>query len=75
MFFDSGLRAFVDWEVLPGLELDAHHFRDEFAKILTESARDPEIAAILQSREAEERDLTVQFRQRLRRPGWTQEEP
>ncbi|MBI1406739.1 MAG: TetR family transcriptional regulator [Caulobacter sp.] len=43
-------------------------------EVLAEAARNPKVAAILQKRDAEERVLNAEFRQRIRRPEWTEEE-
>lgn len=43
-------------------------------EVLAEAARNPKVAAILQRRDAEERELGVEFRQRIRRPEWSVEE-
>ena len=43
-------------------------------EVLAEAARNPKIAAILHRRDEEEHQLTEQFRQRIRRKGWSEEE-
>lgn len=43
-------------------------------EVLAEAARNPKVAAILHKRDEQEHELTVQFRQRIRRKGWSEEE-
>lgn len=43
-------------------------------EVLAEAARNPKVAAILHKRDEQEHAMTVQFRQRIRRSGWTEEE-
>ena len=43
-------------------------------EVLAEAARNPRVAAILHRRDEQEHELTELFRQRIRRPGWSEEE-
>ena len=43
-------------------------------EVLAEAARNPRVAAILQKRDAEERLLNAEFRQRIQKPEWSEEE-
>lgn len=43
-------------------------------EVLAEAARNPKVAAILHHRDEQEHELTEQFRQRIRRQGWSEEE-
>lgn len=43
-------------------------------EIVAEAARNPKVAAILQKRDAEERDISDSFIERIRRPEWSEED-
>lgn len=43
-------------------------------EVLAEAARNPKVAAILHRRDEQEHDLMALFRERIRRPGWSEEE-
>ncbi|WGM38543.1 TetR/AcrR family transcriptional regulator [Caulobacter sp. NIBR1757] len=43
-------------------------------EVLAEAARNPRVAAILHRRDEQEHEMTEQFRSRIRRQGWTEEE-
>lgn len=43
-------------------------------EVLAEAARNPRVAAILHRRDEEEHDLMALFRERIRRPEWSEEE-
>ena len=43
-------------------------------EVLAEAARNPKVAAIVHRRDEQEHDLMALFRQRIRRPEWSEEE-
>jgi AcrR family transcriptional regulator len=43
-------------------------------EVLAEAARNPKVAAILHRRDEQEHDLMALFRERIRRPEWSEEE-